>query len=70
MSDAVYSSSMQQAEHALTSDDDGADGRALQFRGLEDEDLGAEVEKREEVGEEREVVDAAKRTGVLRLVRQ
>ena len=70
MSDVVYSSSMQQAEHALTSDDDGADGRALQFRGLEDEDLGAEVEKREKVGEEREVVDTTKTTRVLRLVRR
>ena len=61
---------MQQAEHALTSDDDGADGRALQFRGLEDEYLRAEVEEREEVGKKREVVDTARKKGALGLVRQ
>ena len=44
----------------LTRDDDGADSGAPQLRGLEDEDFGAKVEEREEIREQRQVIDAAK----------
>ena len=42
----------------LTSDDDRADGGALELRSLEDEDLGPKVAEGEEIGEQRQVIDA------------